>query len=79
MKDTRSLELKDALNLTVMMFDELEHLEQEHEVVGPIRIVIYICQCIEIYALPGSFGPQPYLQEMDTVTSSGFYKLLNLK
>jgi len=61
MKDTRRLELKDALNLTVMMFEELEHLEEEHEVVGP-----------------GSFGPQPYLQEMDTVTSSGFYKLLYL-
>ena len=43
MKDTRRLELKDALNLTVMMFEELEHLEEEHDVVGPIRIIIDIC------------------------------------
>ena len=43
MKDTRRLELKDALNLTVMMFEELEHLEEEHEVVGPIRIIIHNC------------------------------------
>lgn len=78
MKDTRRLELKDALNLTVMMFEELEHLEEEHEVVGPIRIIIHNCY-IHMHELPGSFGPQPYLQEMDTVTSSGFYKLLYLK
>jgi len=55
MKDTRRLELKDALNLTVMMFEELEHLEEDHEVVGP-----------------ESFGQQPNLQVMDTVTSSEF-------